>query len=102
MTILSGIAGALGHKHLCIWTGCAAFCLVGVAGAFWLQDKEFKKGDSSPTPSPTPIVEPTPIPATTPVDKSINITSENQSGGFTGSNQGTVNLGGPNPPTPTP
>gem|GEM_PF-6093555 len=40
------------------------------------------------------------VPTQTPTSNT-NITSQHQSGGFTGVNQGTINSG-PNPPTPTP
>jgi hypothetical protein len=46
---------------------------------------------ATPTPSPTLLYPTTPSPTQTPM--STNITSHNQSGGFTGINQGTVNLG---------
>lgn len=47
MTIASATAGALGHKELCIWTGCGAWCFLGVAGAFWLHDVERKRAGAT-------------------------------------------------------
>ncbi|PYI92056.1 MAG: hypothetical protein DME97_11450 [Verrucomicrobia bacterium] len=42
-SLISAIVGTLGHRSLSIWTGLAAFCFIGLAGACWLQDREWQR-----------------------------------------------------------
>lgn len=41
--LVSATLGSLHYRSPSIWTGCIALCCIGLAGACWLQDREWKK-----------------------------------------------------------
>jgi hypothetical protein len=102
--ILEGIAGALlilgymltlspSHKKIALLVFFIAYVLAGL-GVVVKLFPEFSNSDKlDKQPSP-PLETPTPVPTSTPMSNT-NISSVNQSGGFTGINQGTVNLAPP-------
>lgn len=79
--LLSGM-GAVGfssHKIPVIWTTGIGLCALIIAICFWLTDRELKH-----------VTEQPPL-TSSPMEEEYNISSNNQSGGFTGVNKGTVN-----------
>jgi hypothetical protein len=90
--VLSGMGAFGSHKLGIIWTTGIGICAVVLAICFWLTDSELRRRHVEQSKNPKPMND---------ERSNINISSRGQRGGFTGINQGTVNLG-PEPRVLTP